>query len=119
MLATVYGLQTSKELWDALTNRFISHSRSRVSHLKRLLQSLNQGSKSCSEFLTSSKRWANQLAAIGKPTNDKDLINSIISGLKLIFNSFVTSISIATRDNHLSFLEFRDKLLNHDMLLYQ
>jgi hypothetical protein len=32
VLATVYGLQTSKEVWDALANRFASHSRSRVSH---------------------------------------------------------------------------------------
>jgi hypothetical protein len=34
-----------------------------------------------------------------------------------MFNSFVTSISIATRDNPLSFLEFQDELLNHEMLL--
>jgi hypothetical protein len=119
VLATVYGLQTSKEVWDALANRFASHSSSRVSHLKRQLQSLHQGSKSCSEFLSSAKRWADQLAAIGKPTDDEDLINSIISGLNPTFNSFVTSISIATKDNPLSFLEFRDELLNHEMLLNQ
>jgi hypothetical protein len=47
------------------------------------------------------------------------LINSIISGLNPTFNSFVTSISIATKDNPLSFLEFRDELLNHEMLLNQ
>jgi hypothetical protein len=119
VLATVYGLHTSRQVWNSLKSRFASQSRSRISHLKRQLQNLNQGSKSCSEYLSTAKRWADQLAAIGKPTDDEDLISFIISGLNPTFNSFVTSISIAARDNPLSFLDFQDELLNHEMLLNQ
>jgi hypothetical protein len=35
--ATVYGLNTSKQVWITLANRFASQSRSRVAHLKRQL----------------------------------------------------------------------------------
>jgi hypothetical protein len=49
------------------------------------------------------KNWANQLAAIGKPTDDEDLVCYIISGLNPNYNSFVTSYSIATRDKISSF----------------
>ena len=69
--------------------------------------------------MSTAKRWADQLAAIGKPTDDEDLISFIISGLNPTFNSFVTYVSIAARDNPLSFLDFQDELLNHEMLLNQ
>jgi hypothetical protein len=90
-----------------------------VSHLKRQLQSLHQGSKSYAEYLKIAKTWANQLAIIGKPTDDEDLISFIISGLNPNFNSFVTSYGLATRDNPLSFVDFQDELLSHEMLLNQ
>jgi len=119
VLASVYGLHTSRQVWTTLANRFASQSRSRISHLKRQLQSLHQGSKSCAEYLKTAKGWANQLAVIGRPTDDEDLISYIISGLNPTFNAFVTSYGLATRDNPLSFADFQDELLNHEMLLNQ
>jgi hypothetical protein len=47
IMSSMYGLNTSKLAWDYLANRSASQSRSRISHLKRQLQSLQQGSKSC------------------------------------------------------------------------
>jgi hypothetical protein len=119
VLASVYGLHTSQQVWAALASRFASQSRSRVSHLKRQLQSLHQGSKTCAEYLKTAKGWANQLAVIGRPTDDEDLISYIISGLNPTFNAFVTSYGLATRDNPLSFADFQDELLNHETLLNQ
>lgn len=116
---TIFGLNTSNQVWNALKIRFASESRSRVSHLKCQLQSLNQGSKSCSEFLKTAKNWAGQLAAIGKPIDEEDLISFILSGLNPTFTSFVTFYSLATRDKSLSFTDFQDQLLSHEMLLNQ
>jgi hypothetical protein len=45
VLSTIYGLHSSKQVWTALANRFASQSRSHISHLKRQIQSLQQGSK--------------------------------------------------------------------------
>jgi hypothetical protein len=117
ILSTVFGLHTSNQVWSALKSRFASESRSRVSHLKRKLQNLNQGSKSCFEYLKTAKNWADQLAAIGKSTNDEDLLSYIISGLNPSYNSFITSYSIATRDKVPSFANFQEELLSHEMLL--
>jgi hypothetical protein len=49
LLAIVYGLNTSKQVWTAMANRFASQSRSSVANLKRQLQNLHQGSKNCTE----------------------------------------------------------------------
>jgi len=119
VLSTVYGLHTLRQVWSALSTRFASQSRSRVSHLKRQLQVLQQGSKSCTEYFNLAKSIADQLAAVGKPADDEDLISFIMSGLNPSFNSFITSYSITTRDHSPTFANFQDDVLNHEMLLKQ
>jgi hypothetical protein len=119
VLSTVYGLHTSKQVWMALTKRFASQSRSHISQLKRQIQGLQQGSKSCTEYLKSAKSYADQLAAVGKPIDDEDLVSFIMSGLNPSFNSFVTAYTVATRDHSPSFTDFQDDLLSHEMLLNQ
>jgi hypothetical protein len=54
VLSQVYGLDTSRLIWVALQNKFASQSQSRISHIKRQLQCLRQGSKTCSEYITDS-----------------------------------------------------------------
>jgi hypothetical protein len=64
------------------------------------------------------KSFADQLAAISKPTDYEDLISFIITGLNSSFNSFVLSYTIATCD-HPPFFDFLGELLSHEMLLTQ
>ncbi|KAJ0010864.1 hypothetical protein Pint_33970 [Pistacia integerrima] len=53
VLSTVYGQNTSRQI-------------------------LNQGAKSCTSYLVSAKNWPNQLAAVGKPVDDEDLISYVV-----------------------------------------
>ncbi|XP_062145549.1 uncharacterized protein LOC133852912 [Alnus glutinosa] len=76
-----------------------------------------QGSKSCLDYIQATKECAGQLAAVGKPLPDEDLITYLTNGLNPTFNSFITTISILTRDKQFSFEDFQDELLNHEMLL--
>jgi len=119
VLSTVYGLNSSKDALSALANRFASHSCSHVAYLKRQLQTLKQGFKTCFEFLQTAKLYAGQLAVAGKMIEDDELISYIISGLNLSFNSFITSFSLATHESSLSFNVFHDELLNRESLLNQ
>jgi len=119
VLSTIYGLDTSRQVWSSLADQFANQSKSRIANLKKQLQSLNQGSKSCSDYIQSAKECSDQLAAIGKPIPDEELITYLINGLHPMFNSFITTISIMTRDKELNFEDFQDELMNHDMLLKQ
>jgi hypothetical protein len=87
--------------------------------LKNQLQNLQQGPKSCSDYLQDAKNCTDQLAAVGKPIGDDDFISFVMNGLNSSFISFVTSYSIAPRDHQPSFDDFHDELLNHEMLLNQ
>jgi len=109
VLSTVYGLNTSKQVWSALSNRFASQSTSRIAHIKRQLQSLSQGSKTCTEYLQFAKSLADQLAAVGKTIDDDDLISYVIGGLNSSFNAFVTVVSFTTQIKPLTFDDFQNQ----------
>jgi hypothetical protein len=117
ILSTVYGLHISRQVWSALASRFASKSRSHVTNLKSWLQNITQGSKTCIEYLQSAKSLADQLAAVGKSMEDDNLISFIVSGLNPTFNNFVTTFSFITREKGISFDDFQNELLNHEMLL--
>jgi hypothetical protein len=117
VLSTIYGLETSRQVWTALANQFANQSKTRVANLKTQLQSLHQGSKSWTEYLQTAKECADQLAAVGKPIPDDDLITYLSNGLNSSYNSFISTVSILSREKQLTFEDFQEELLNHEMLL--
>uniref|UniRef100_A0A6N2LV97 Retrotransposon Copia-like N-terminal domain-containing protein n=1 Tax=Salix viminalis TaxID=40686 RepID=A0A6N2LV97_SALVM len=84
-VSTIYGLETSRLAWQALGARFAAPSTSRISLIKRKLQSLQQGSMQCQQFLDAVKSLADELSAVGKPIDDSDLILSVLNGLNSSF----------------------------------
>jgi hypothetical protein len=117
LVASMYGLKTSHQAWKSLAERFASQSRSHISQLKRQLQSLQQGSQSCSEYLNSAKQLADQLSSVGKPVEDDDLISFVINGLNPMYNSFIAAFSFHVHDRTMTFANFQAELLSHEVLL--
>jgi hypothetical protein len=117
LISSMNGLPTSHQAWSALAERFASQSRSHISFLKRQLQNLQQGNKSCTESIRLAKQWADQLAAAGKPVEEDDLISFIVSGLNFTFNPFVTAFSFAIRTTNMTFADLQSELLSHEMML--
>jgi len=100
LLSTVYRLNTSRQVWTVIGSRFASQSRSHISHLKKQLQNLHQGAKSCSEYVRNAKIWSDELAAVGKPIADEDLISFIVNGLNSqIFVASFQAEPIYTNDS--------------------
>ncbi|KAA8518468.1 hypothetical protein F0562_015942 [Nyssa sinensis] len=79
VVSTIYGLETSQLAWQALGARFAAPSTSRISLIKRKLQSLLQGSMSCQNFLDEVKSLVNELSVVGKSIDDSDLILSVLN----------------------------------------
>ena len=117
VLSTVYGLDTSRQVWTHLATRFAPNSKSHISHLKRQLQTMQQGAKECYDYLLAAKSLADQLAAAGKPVDDEDLISYIVGDLNSSYQNFITTFSFVTREQSISFADFQAKLLNFDHML--
>jgi hypothetical protein len=92
VLSMVYGLNTSQQVWAHLAKRFTPISHTRIFNLRRQLQTISQGSKSCTDYLLTAKN----LAAIGKGVEDEDLISYVIGGLNPSYHTFVTTFSPGT-----------------------
>jgi hypothetical protein len=117
VLASLYGMETSRQVWTHLSTRFASESRSHIAYVKRQLQHLHQGSQSCTDYLQSAKLWADKLAVVGKPVDDDDLVSYVLSGLNASYGPFVTTLSINTRNSPITFEDFQAELLSHEIFL--
>ncbi|KAA8523788.1 hypothetical protein F0562_010211 [Nyssa sinensis] len=91
VLSTVYGRTSSRQVWNTLSNRFAPHSRSRISHLKRQLQTLNQSNKTCTDYLLTAKNWSDQLAAVGKLVDEEDLISYVVAASSFVVKDLQTN----------------------------
>ena len=106
LVASFYGQNTSKQVWNALKIKFLNQSRSHIAHMRRQLQTITQGSKNCSAYLEDAKSITDQLAAAGKIIDDQDLISFILGGLNQEYNSFITSFNFVSKDNEFTFEDF-------------
>jgi hypothetical protein len=116
VVATVYGLNTSHEVWTALAHCYASPSKSRINNLRRQLQNLRQGTQTCSDFFLGAKSIADQLALVGQPVGDEDLLSYIVGGLSPQYNPFIASLW-AGKDRSLRVDDFQSELLNYEQLL--
>jgi hypothetical protein len=106
VLSTVYGLDTSQQVWCALANRYAAPSKTRIQKLRRQLQGLRQGNKTCSDYIHTAKSLADHLDMVGKPVTDEDLISYIIGGLTPRYNAFITSFAQMTKDESIPLEDF-------------
>jgi hypothetical protein len=118
-LATIYGFNTSQQAWTTLATKFPLKSKSHISNLKKQLQSLTQGPRSCADYLQLAKHLADQLNAARNPIPEEEIITSILHGLNSLFTHFITTYSFHTRANEISFEDFQDELLSHELMLNQ
>ena len=119
VILTVYGLNTSHEVWTALAKRYASTSKSRINQLQRQLQTIHQGTQTCSEFIQEAKSFADELALSGKKIDEEDLISHLNGGLNPRFNAFITTISILMSDKAIPFKKFQAELLSQEHLIQQ
>jgi hypothetical protein len=102
-----------------LTTKFASKSKSRISNFTKQLQSLAQGPISCVDYLQSAKLLVDQLNAAGNPILEEEIITLILHGLNSSFTHFITTYAFHTRPNEISFEDFQDEPLSHELMLKQ
>ncbi|KAF8409418.1 hypothetical protein HHK36_005494 [Tetracentron sinense] len=84
-------LDTSKDVWTTLNYAF-SHSQEREFHLEQKLQHLRKGTSHLPDYLREFKTICDDLAAIGKPIDDRRKVFWLLNGLGHEYKSFVTTM---------------------------
>lgn len=109
------SVDTSRDAWLALQCAFSNRSRSKVMSLKERLSSISKGTSSISCFMQSIRSIADELALIGHPLDDLDLVIHTLNGLRPSFREIVASVR--TRNSPILFDELHDKLVDFEMYL--
>ncbi|KAJ8646752.1 hypothetical protein MRB53_008500 [Persea americana] len=117
VLPYVVGLSTSKSIWDALSKRYSSLSRSHVLQLKNQLQHIKKGSLSMQDYLQQIKMLTDKLAMSGSPVSEEDSILYTLNGLPTQYRPFQTSIRTRSASDPVSIDELHALLVCEELSL--
>lgn len=115
--AQMVSCNSTAELWSSLTQIFSATSRAHLTDLRCQLQTTSKGSSTISEYLQRMRQISDELAFIGAPLTDDDLVSSVLNDLGAEFNPFVVTVTTASRHSPLSFSDLHGLLLSHEHLL--
>ncbi|KAL9443488.1 hypothetical protein AB3S75_016782 [Citrus x aurantiifolia] len=89
----VFNLETSREVWKAIEVQFGSQSKSRLLHLRYMMNSTRKDDLKITDYFIKMKSIADNMAAAGSALSDDDLILHVLSGLGPDYNSVATYIT--------------------------
>ncbi|RVW60364.1 Retrovirus-related Pol polyprotein from transposon RE1 [Vitis vinifera] len=107
--------KTSYEAWQILANTYVRPSCDHIKQLKDHLKNITKGSQSITDYMQSIKTRADELAALGKPLDQEDLIEKVLEGLDENYQSIIDAVN--GRDSTISFDELHEKLINKELSL--
>ncbi|KAL9431979.1 hypothetical protein AB3S75_027064 [Citrus x aurantiifolia] len=93
IISLVFNLETSREVWKAIEVQFGSQSKSRLLHLRYMMNSTKKDDLKITDYFIKMKSIADNMAAAGSALSDDDLILHVLSGLGPDYNSVATYIT--------------------------
>ncbi|ESR37344.1 hypothetical protein CICLE_v10030281mg, partial [Citrus x clementina] len=81
IISFIAHANTSREAWTVLANTYAKPSRGRIKQVKNLLKNPTKGTMTVTDFLHSVKARTDELAILGAPMEEEDLIEKILDGL--------------------------------------
>ncbi|CAI8600779.1 unnamed protein product [Vicia faba] len=106
---------TSYDAWTSLARAFSNRSQSKIKSLRERLSSITKGNSFVSTYLHSIRNIADELALIGHPIDNLEMVIHSLNGLGSTFRDFTTTIR--THDSSIAFNELYDKLVDFEMFL--
>lgn len=109
--------KTCHEFWQVLANTYARPSRGHIKQIKDQLKRITQGALTISDYMQSIKARADELAVLGKPLDQEDLIEKILDELDDEYQSVIDAVN--GRETTISFDELHEKLINKELTLQQ
>ncbi|KAH9619915.1 hypothetical protein KSS87_011603 [Heliosperma pusillum] len=105
---------TAKEAWDILSATYANPSRGHILQIKERLNSLTKNTQPISDYMQAIKACTDQLAIMGKPMDQEDIISKTLKGLD--YDTFKPIIdAIMARDEPITFEALHEKLINFEL----
>ena len=92
IISLVFNLETSLEVWKAIETQFGSQSKSKLLHLRYIINSTKKDDMKIIEYFIKMKNIADNMVAAGSALSNDDLILHVFSRLGLYYNVVATYI---------------------------
>ena len=98
-----------------LANTYARPSRGHIKQIKDQIKQATQGSQTITTYMQYIKHRTDQLAMLGKPMDNEDIIEKILDGLNDVYKPIADVIN--ARDTTISYEELHEKLINKELSL--
>ncbi|RVW24920.1 Retrovirus-related Pol polyprotein from transposon RE1 [Vitis vinifera] len=105
----------SEQSLENIGHTYARPSRGHIKQLKDHIKNITKGSQSITDYMQSIKTRADELAALGKPLDQEDLIEKVLEGLDENYQSIIDAVNGC--DSTISFDELHEKLINKELSL--
>jgi hypothetical protein len=112
ILSHVSNCATYVEAWTAIEGVFTSHTRARTVNIRLALRTTRKGNLSAMDYFSKMKALSDEMAAAGRPLDDEELIEYIITGLDEEYTPLVSAI--CARVEPISLSEFYSQFLSFE-----
>ncbi|KAJ3703988.1 hypothetical protein LUZ61_007693 [Rhynchospora tenuis] len=112
LLAQVVSCTTTAELWSLLQSTFSASSQARLIELQQQLQGIKKGGSSCADYIQKLRSIADELAFIGSPVSDREMVNYTLRGLGSDFDPLV--LAVTARSDPISLPDLHGLLLTSE-----
>jgi hypothetical protein len=117
VLAHVLDLDTSASVWSALNGHVSAQSKTRIQQLRSALNNTLKNDLSADKYFAKMKCIASELAGVGKPVDDDELVYYVLHGLGKDYNNLRTAVNAnpgTTLDDLLGQVQEFDRQLKED-----
>ena len=112
ILVHVSRSETAADAWRKIQAMFASQTRARAVNLRIALSTTKKGSMNVAEYFAKMKGYADDMAAAGRPLEDDELVEYIITGLDRDFTSLVSAL--VARVEPISVEELYSQMLSYE-----
>jgi hypothetical protein len=94
ILSHALGVESTAEAWYTIDGMFKTTAHSKIQHLRSQLNDTKKLSMSADDYFTKMNGFASELAAVGKPLDEDELVGYLLHGLdKDHYNSLITNVN--------------------------
>ncbi|KAJ0047752.1 hypothetical protein Pint_17091 [Pistacia integerrima] len=111
---TINNCSTSADAWDKLQASYENRSNTRMLTLLTTLMTTTKEGISVSEYMMKIKSVIDDLALIGHPMSDEEIIGHTLNGLQDEFKELTAAVRV--RDSPVRFEDLYDKLLDEELI---
>jgi hypothetical protein len=115
ILIQVATKEIAAEAWQAIETMFASKTRARAVNTRLALATTQKGNMTVTEYIGKMRFLGDEMAAAGRPLEDDELVEYILTGLDNVFDPVVSSV--LARTEAISVSELYSQLLAFDIRL--